>query len=200
MSTNYFLYLEAKLEDGWHCIDGYYNHKDYSGKERLALSMMYENGSYSYFGDTYDQLRYIGTQIKFSDLSPELQEEYKDCKYKTLCPNTEQTETYYTTVPIDVFQSNIPKGFQHHSVVHKDQLAAYKCGDIEDLWQEDDLDLSKLSPLEQKCYEYVEWDDKQSWQYWFKKLDQIISFEIAKYLRMNWKDEGAEFRMVIFVF
>ena len=75
MSTSYFLYTEAYIDNKWVCINPGF---DKEGKRRLAMT--YESGSRSYFGQTADKIEEIGERLRFEDLSAELQARYETCR------------------------------------------------------------------------------------------------------------------------
>ena len=75
MSTSYFLYTEAYIDDKWVCINPGF---DMDGKRRLAMT--YESGSRSYFGQSADKIEEIGGRLRFDDLSAELQVRYENCR------------------------------------------------------------------------------------------------------------------------
>ena len=75
MSTSYFLYTEAYIDDKWVCINPGF---DKEGERRLAMT--YESGSRSYFGQTADKIEEIGGRLRFEGLSAELQGRYERCR------------------------------------------------------------------------------------------------------------------------
>lgn len=200
MSNTYIIHTEMKLDDAWRCIDGLYMHKPYGkDKEELTLFSTYENGSRSSFGSTYDELRYIGRETKFSDLSKEVQEAHPSLKYKTNWYGKDtKEEACWLTVPLDDFNNHIPRGYSKHGVIHKDHIADYESGEIDELYEDDNIDFSKLSDLEKQCYQYYEWDYKWSWQYWFKILKDKVDHTVNKYYNNEWLIDSHEVRLVVF--
>ena len=184
MGSTYLIYTEMKIDGEWHCIDGWLKYKTSKDTEsKMHLATMYENGLRSSFGNTYEKLCEIGNMRLFSDLSPEIQEAHPDLKfYHVWLEEEPDEEARYVVVDGDVFDATVPNGFQYHGVYHKDNIRAFKDGDIGELWEEDDVDLKNLSKLELKCYEYFEWDSVYDWHYWFKYLAKLKDYTVGKYL------------------
>lgn len=204
MGNTYVIYTEANIDGKWRCIDGFYYHKPYGEiEEKLCLMATYINGSRSYFGETYDELRHIGRSTPFTDLSPEIQEHEKGAKYSESFFGNDSDDkkiASYITVPLKDFLDHTPKGFQYHGIYHKNTIAMYENGEIEDLWQDEEIDYSNLSKKEKKCYDYKEWDDPCGWQYNFKKLKERIIHTINKYECNEWCIDSPEYRIVVFEF
>ena len=200
MGDTYLIYTEMKIDGKWRCIDGYRYYKPYSkNEEKLALYCTYINGSRSYFGDTYDKLREIGSMTKFSDLSQEIQNEHPGLKYESnFYGEDTKNEACYVTVNLNTFYDMVPPGFQCHGVIHKDVLELYKTGEIDELYQDEDLDFNNMTDIEKQCYEYFEWDNKYSWFYYFKKLKDIVTNTVNKYYNNEFEFETNETRLVVF--
>ena len=201
MGTTYIIYTEAFIDNEWRCIDGWYKTKPYGkSEEELHLMSTHENSSRSYFGDAYSELEAIGKSTKFSELSKEIQEENPDLRYKyNWSGEKTEEESSYVTIDYLIFNNHVPKGFSNHGIIHKDKIAAFECGDIDGIWQDDEIDFSKLTELEMKCYEYYEWDHHWDWQYWFKKIKELVDFTVGKYRNNEWSwyDEQ-KIRLVVF--
>lgn len=201
MGNTYLIYTEMMIDGKWRCIDGYYYHKPYGkNKERLRLMTTYENGSRSYFGETYQELKSIGDMIKFSDLSKEIQDEHPGLRYEYNIYGEENKdkEAYYVVVGYDDFNRKVPKNYSNHAIIHKDRIAAYENSEIDEIWQDEDIDYGKLSDLEKQCYQYYEWDSKWGWQYYFKHLKELVDFTINKYLINEFLFEEHKVRLVVF--
>ena len=140
MSTSYFLYTEAYIDDKWVCINPGF---DMDGKRRLAMT--YESGSRSYFSQTADKIEEIGGRLRFDDLSAELQEYYESCR------NDEFVRIL--SAEVDTMRSCMPSGQAHeyHGIVLKDAVFAYESGDVEDLYE-------SITPEE-----YAKLDEVRSW-------------------------------------
>lgn len=200
MGNTYLIYTEAKIDDKWRCIDGYYYHKPYGkSEEKLSLYCTYINGSRPYFGNTYDKLCEIGQKTKFSDLSQEIQNEHPNLKYEINWHGEDaKKEAYYVTVDLQTFNDTVPAGFQNHAVIHKDTIELYKNGELDELYQDEELDFNKMTDLERECYVYYEWDDHYSWQYHFKELKDIINYTVIKFYHNEYMFDRYECRLVVF--
>lgn len=203
MGYTYVLHTEAKIDGEWRCIDGYYwlrSHMD-DDKEKLKLAVLYENGSRSYFGSTYDKLLDLSESVLFSDLSKEIQAEYEDLKYTyDLFGEKSQVEAKYEVIPINKFYSKVPTGFSRHGIVHKDRIKDFENGDIDELWDESP-EMKKLPEISKELYQYYEWDDYDDWPIHFKEINNRVREAVDKYLDNAWYlfDE-VEIRLVVFVF
>lgn len=200
MGNTYLIHTEAKVNDCWRCIDGLYMHKHHGeSEERLDLYCTYINGSRSYFGETYDQLRYIGNFTKFSDLSKEVQEHYPSLRCELSWDGSNKDEeANYVTVPWKTFVDNVPKGYQYHGILHKNTIFSYENGDISELYLPDEINLSSMTDLERQCYQYYEWDDEYGWPKYFKIVKEFAEVTINKYLKNTWELNELEFRLVVF--
>lgn len=200
MGNYYYIYLEAKVGGKWKCIDGYGYRKRYDkDEEELNLMSLYENGSYSYFGETYSKLREIGNSTLFTDLSDDIQKEFPDFKFDINVFGDEKRIASYITIPVHTFKQYVPKNFEYHGIVHKDAIASYENDEYEEPYVDDELDFNKMSDLEKMCYQYYEWDSVFGWNYYFKKLNNMIDVEIQKFYNFNLLcEDSTEFRLVVF--
>lgn len=69
MSTSYFIYTEAFIDNQWVCINPTFE-KD----GNRCVAMTYESGSRTYYAQTADKIEEIGGHLRFKDMSAELQE------------------------------------------------------------------------------------------------------------------------------
>ena len=201
MGNTYFIHTEAKIDDAWRCIDGYYMHKPYGkDKEGLTLFTTYENGSRSSFGEAYEKLCEIGHEVKFSNLSKEVRKAHPGLKYLyDFCNNDEKKEeSCYPVVELATFNAHVPKGYANHGIIHKDYIEQFECGDRDVLWEDESVDFGKLSDLEKQVYQYYEWDEYNNWQYHFKHLKNRIDATVEKYINNEWIFEHLEVRIVAF--
>ena len=203
MSSTYLLYTEAKVDGVWRCIDGFIPYVPYGKKEeKNTLMTLYESGSRSYFGDTYTELRSIGESVLFSELSQEIQEEHPGLKYEDNFwhpdrSEDDKVEAFYTVVPMNVFINHVPEGHEYHGVYHKDAIAAFESGEVEYLWENEDVDLKSLTDEEAKCYMYYEWDSPMGWYRYFKYIKEVLYYTINKY-EFNTFNDVREVRIVVF--
>lgn len=206
MGNTYYLYLEARVKERtgverWKCINGFYKEIPYGKtEEELRLSHLVVNGSRSYFGETYDKLHEIGTMTPFTELSREIQEAHPGFKYVYSGWSNEKTDEIerYVTVPVTAFRACVPKGFKYHGVYHKDAIARFESGESEELWNEEDVDFSKMDPLEKQCWAYKEWDSPESWEKNFKDIDERIRSAEQQYVTDTWDFDEHEMRIVAF--
>lgn len=200
MSNTYLIYTELFIDNEWRCVDGYRMHKTYGeNEEKMSLFCTFENGSRSSFGGTYSELEVIGRQVLFSELSKEIQQEHPSLKFEHSWTGEEiDTEAYYLTISYADFKAHVPTGMSRHAILHKDIIADYESGEIDEIWQDDDIDFSSLSDIEKQCYQYYEWDSHWSWQYWFKILLEKIDFTINKYINNEWIFDSPDARIVAF--
>ncbi len=150
MSTSYFLYTEAFIDDKWVCINPGF---DKEGKRRLAMT--YESGSRSYFGQTADKIEEIGGRLRFDDLSAELQARYENCR--------DDEFIRILSAEVDAMRGCLPSGQAHeyHGIVLKDAVFAYESGDAEDLYESiTPEEYAKLDEVGKQLYQYYEWDDR----------------------------------------
>lgn len=200
MSNTYLIYTEMFIDGEWRCIDGSRMHKSYGrDEEKMTLFCTYENGSRSYFGSTYEELKTIGTRTNFTKLSKEIQAEHPKLKYWiNWAGDSTEEEASYITVSYEDFKAHVPNRYSRHAIIHKDRIADYESGEVDELWEDDEIDYSNLSDLQKQCYQYYEWDDRWSWQYWFKKLKDMVDYTVRKYSNNEWLIENNEVRIVVF--
>lgn len=199
MSTTYLLYLEGRVDGKWTCLDGYYKHIPRGKTEPVySLSCLYVSGSRSYFHETYDKLREIGTMTPFTELSEEVCLEHPNLEHFDLFDRDSTAIADYLTIPVSVFNDTVPSSFEHHGVFHKDRIAAFENGDTEELWEDEDVKLSELTELELQCYAYKEWDDPFSWPYYFKILKDRIKAVVDQYTIDTWYYDALDMRIVLF--
>ena len=201
MGNTYFIHTEAKLNGSWKCIDGYYMIKHYGeDKERLTLSSTYENYSRSYFGSTYEKLQEIGNRVAFSELSTEVQSAHNGLRFvNNLFGENKEEESYVVVVKYNELKAHIPNGSQYHGVIHKNLIFEYEHGEIEDLFEDDEIDFSSLSDEEKKAYQYYEWDDVYDWPNGIKQIMKFVDITIEKYMMNAYEYDTPDVRIVCFV-
>ena len=190
MSTNYFLYTEAYIDDKWVCINPAFN------KERKRrLAMTYESGSRSYFGQTADKIEEVGETLRFEDLSAELQEYFENCR------NSEFIRIL--SAEVDTLQGCLPSGQAHerHGIVLKDSVFAYESGDVEELYETiTPEEYAKLDEAGKQLYQYYEWDDPMGWFVHFKEILEHVYWQIHDW-QSGYEDEAInKYRVVALVF
>lgn len=201
MGNTYILHTEAKINNEWRCIDGYYMLKRYDdSEEKLVLAHTYESGSRSYFSDTYDKLSMIGKSILFSELSKEIQNEYPDFKYEeNFLGEGEEEEAYYKVVSLRDFDACVPMGFSRHGIVHKDKISDFENRETDEIWDESE-EIAEIPEIARSVYQYYEWDAPYEWPYHFKKLKKMIDETVNKYFDNAWYFGEREVRIVVFMF
>ena len=168
MSTSYFLYTEAYIDNKWVCINPSFER---DGKRRLVMT--YESGSRSYFGQTADKIEEIGGSLRFEDMSAALQERYE--KYK------DDSFIRILSAEVDVMRGCMPSGQAHerHGIVLKDSVFAYESGDIEELYESiTPKEYAKLDEVGKQLYQYYEWDDPMGWFVHFKEILEHVHWQI----------------------
>ena len=201
MGCTYLLYLEGKVDGKWKCLNGWYREVPYGQKKaKLMPSHLYWSESRSSFGETYEKLSEIGRFVPFSKLSPEVRKAHPDFKFKWDWMKNEETreEETYLVVPLEAFRATVPKGFENHGVYHKDMLERFDAYETDELWNEEEPDLSSMDPEERKCWEYREWDDRDGWRRWFKKLNERVDAVLEQRSIDTWDDPPTETRIVAF--
>ena len=194
MSTYYFLYTEAVVDGKRVCLDGYVKRLN---KDEMSLTMTYENGSRSYFGDAADEFRQLGYVVKFAELSDELKENFKGWD--------EDDSGCYSdiwAVDWDVFKDAVPDRdeYQYHGWVSKDDMHRYKTHSTDlDIELIDPTEFRNMSPEEKKLYEYFEYDDNMSWEYYFKIIRDRVVGTMARWESVNYTVELKDVRIIMFI-
>lgn len=192
MSSNYSIYLEAKINDKWECINGQvpsfnydYKSNTYSGDFKYKLQETYWNGSRSYFSEAKEKFENIGDYGKFSELSRTLQDCYEGCVSDE--SNGVYCGYYVIIADFNKFKDCVALDkYDTCGVVRKDHIFKYDNGDLEELYSIDHDEYKELSDEEKKQYVYYEWDDCWGWNINFKEiyrnaLKEISDFEEANY-------------------
>ena len=190
MSTSYFLYTEAFIDDKWVCINPSFEKE---GKRYLAMT--YESGSRSYFSQTADKIEEIGVRLRFEDLSAELQGRYKSCWNDEL--------VRILSAEVDTMRGCIPSGQAHeyHGIVLKDSVFAYESGDIEDLYKSiTPEEYAKLDDIGKQLYQYYEWDDPMGCFVHFKDILQHVHWQIHDWQSVYGDEAINKCRVVTLVF
>ena len=190
MSTSYFLYTEAFIDDKWVCINPGF---DKEGKRRLAMT--YESGSRSYFGQTADKIEEIGGRLRFDDLSAELQARYENCR--------DDEFIRILSAEVDAMRSCMPSGQAHeyHGIVLKDSVFAYESGDVEDLYESiTPEEYAKLDDVGKQLYQYYEWDDPMGWFVHFKEILEHVQWQIHDWQSVYGDEAINKCRVVALVF
>lgn len=178
MSTSYFLYTEAYINNKWVCINPAFEKE---GQRRLAMT--YESGSRSYFGQAADKIEEIGGRLRFDDLSAEVQARYENCR--------DDEFIRILSAEVDAMRSCMPSGqtHEHHEIVLKDAVFAYESGDIEDLYESiTPEEYEKLDDVGKQLYQYYGWDDPMGWVVHFKEILEHIYWQIHDW-RNIYRDE-----------
>ena len=190
MSTSYFLYTEAYIDNKWVCINPAFEKE---GKRCLAKT--YESGSRSYFGHTADKIEEIGERLRFDDLSAELQARYETCR--------EDEFVRILSADVDAMRSCLPSGQAHeyHGIVLKDSVFAYESGDVEDLYESiTPEEYAMLDDVGKQLYQYYEWDDPTGWFVHFNEILQHIHWQIHDWQSVHGDEAINKCRVVALVF
>lgn len=190
MSTSYFLYTEAYIEEKWVCINPSFER---DGKRRLAMT--YESGSRSYFGQTADKIEEIGGRLRFDDLSAELQVRYENCR--------DNEFIRILSAEVDFMRGCLPSGKarEHHGIVLKDAVFAYESGDTEELYESiTPEEYAKLDEVGKQLYQYYEWDDPMGWFVHFKEILKHVHWQIHDWQSVYGDESISKCRVVALVF
>ena len=190
MSTSYFLYTEAFIDDKWVCINPSF---DKEGKRCLAMT--YESGSRTYFGQTADKIEEIGETLRFEDLSPELQELYENCR--------DSEFVRILSAEVDAMRGCMPSGQAHerHGIVLKDSVFAYESGNVEELYESiTPGEYAMLDDVGKQLYQYYEWDDPMGWFVYFKEILEHVQWQIYDWQSVYGDEAINKCRVVALVF
>lgn len=204
MSTSYFVYAEARINDKWVLINGKipeykwdWDEEAYTDEFQYKVAPTYYNGSRSYFGDASDKLKDIGRCGKFRELSDALKEEWSNSTQN----ENDGNSIYYHPFIIDYTKFKDyanPKYFTHHGLIHKDMIFSFEHDDIEELWQNSEIDFSKISEEEKQLYTYYEWDEPYDWAFHFKQILKNLDCQIEQFFDMNYyRCEDIPIRLVL---
>lgn len=203
MSNSYYVYTEVKTDKGWECVDPYLP-KD--GK--WILTETYQSCSRSYFGETFDTLRELGT-VDPQDLSEAVLKDHP-------APSKEEEDSIFDesnylrnnrlAVPLQAIRRKLPDNNQkqHCGFYHKDRIFEFENGEREDLFECEvkPEDYAKFPPeIKNGLYVYYEWDEPWDWPVHFREIldeaDRRIS--VWKELHHLWFEE-VEARIVAFCY
>ncbi|MBO2526840.1 MAG: hypothetical protein CW335_01465 [Clostridiales bacterium] len=190
MSTSYFLYTEAYIDNKWVCINPTFEKE---GKRRLAKT--YESGSRSYFSQTADKIEEIGRRLRFDDLSAELQARYETCR--------DDEFVRILSAEVNIMRGCLPPGqaHEHHGIVLKDSVFAYESGDVEDLYELiTPEEYAKLDEVGKQLYQYYEWDDPMGWFVHFKEILEHLHWQIHDWQNVYGDEAIKKCRVVALVF
>ena len=190
MSTSYYLYTEAFIDNQWVCINPTFEKE---GKRRLAMT--YENGSRSYFGQTADKIEEIGSPLQFKNMSPQLQERYENCR--------DSEYVRILSAEVDAMRNCLPTGQAHefHGIVRKDSVFAYESGDIEEFYEAITPEqYAKLDDVGKQVYQYYEWDDPMGWFVHFKEILEHVDWQIYDWQNVYGDETINKCRVVVLVF
>ncbi len=203
MSASYHFYVEVKVNGTWHCInpkyphfkEDYENHKVFDEYE-YRTEETYWNGSRSYFGASYDKFRELGNEIKYAELSDELQKLYKNsCDAEA---NDDMVWCRPVVVDYTYFINYVKDDeYDRHGLVHKDILFDYKNGDREELYALDHEEAKDLKTEEMKAYEYFEWDDWYEWNWGLKEVKKRAIANVRDFEDINYMLGDTEIRIVM---
>ena len=193
MSASYTFFVEAKINGNWRCINNLVPHfekerdsGECENKCEYVMTDTYWNGSRSYFSRAFEKYCELGTKIRFEDLSFELRNRYK--KWTEDESKNDPFAEYYSPVALDfnVLVTYVDdKKFDHHGLIHKDQVFEYENGDIEELCCPEHDEIKDLSPEEMKAYEYYEWDDWWGWNWGLKELKRRVVLDVQRFEEIN---------------
>ena len=190
MSNCYFVYTEIRINNEWHCVNQYLPRKNKeTGVTEYILIPTYDSGSRSYFGSTFDEIREIGNG-KPKNISPEILVEHPEREKNPNNLFSDYYENMTASVLLKDLANHLPGGNrkQHCGIYHKDRIFEFETGDREDLYEceADPKEYAKYPPeLQDKVYQYYEWDDPMDWPKYFRIILERSERLIAEYLDFN---------------
>lgn len=199
MSTYYTLYLEAKINGEWKCL----NHEipyldDRTHESPTYLSETYWSGSRSYFQATADKLLELGYRGNYEELSEQIRSWYK---YDDDDDDNDMRFFNCIITPLDIMRNIMPKGFlkECHGIVHKNTIFAYETGDIEDIYEcLSSEEYAKLTCEEKRLYQYYEWNSPDGWYGNFKNILEHAYWQLYEWKLFN-ENEIGEARIVCII-
>ena len=204
MSAEYYVFLEAKIDDNWICVNpGYRNTKG-----EFELNSLYWNGSRTMFSNAFDELREIGNRpfydenVKEDVLSEAVVEWLKhECNEDAL-KDRDWAKSCILTVPFVALKEKVgdPNLFDYSGIVKKHDVALYKAGEIEDFKSISPEELKELPTLAQEMYQIYDWDDFCGWRRVFKELLKRANVCTEAFCAHFWLQEVPETRFVVFMF
>ena len=189
MSTSYFIYTEAFIDNQWVCINPTFE-KD----GNRCVAMTYESGSRTYFAQTADKIEEIGGHLRFNDMSAELQERYENCR--------DGEYVSILSAEVDAMRGCLPTGQAHefHGIVRKDSVFAYESGDIEEPCEAVPPEqYTKLDDVGKQLYQYYEWDDPMGWFVHFKEILEHVDWQIYDWQNVYGDETINKCRVVVLV-
>ena len=202
MSSLYLVYTEIKKDGIWHAADQYLQTKD----KNWSLVETYANWSRTSFGNAFEKMTELGT-VNPSDLSDAVRQkhplrdrkEVEDLEYDWLIRNR-------VSIPLQTMQDALPGNGrkQHSGFYHKDRIAEFESGEIDDLFEQDiapDV-YAKMAPeMRLSLYSYYEWDEPWGWQEKFRILIKLATSRAEAWKEFNgYWEKNFETRIVCFCF
>lgn len=135
-------------------------------------------------------LQSIGTSFRVADLSPELQERFKDGYVRQVIVNcTDMTDMIPNAVK-----------YQYHGFMHKDDVFRFETE--YEVWGYDYITKAEYLALPNELkafYQYYEWDDPDDWFYHFKQIINNVQAQVDFFCGINnLCSESCEKRIVMF--
>lgn len=190
MSTYYNFYTEAKVGDTWYCIDPRVLQLECGDKPMTyRLNYTYWNGSRSYFGEAYDKLEEISSNIRFEDASAE----FHVHKILDWRGDDKDVAPYYDgvlrVIPYhrlrELYEAS--KTPENCGLYKRTDIVRYEDGLLEDLY-ELEIDPEKYSGLAEEArriYQYYEWNDHMSWRFQIPILYKLVAARIREFEDVN---------------
>lgn len=196
MSTYYYVYLEAEIDNEWKLICPKIQTKN---KDSIS-PIIY--GSRSWFSAMNEKLLDLGGRINFCNLSPELKNVINTELIDSEPLDLEDKPSWFYAVQCNInsFFNAIPNDCckEYHGYVDKNSIMAYKL-DGEEIYSWLDIEEYRdLSEKEKLMFEYFEWNSFDSWLSKFLQMKPIINWVIDSYCDANeiYDKDNIKFRLI----
>ena len=180
MSTDYYIFAEARYKGKWYCINPIVKKADGTYKMKEVFWASYGFNEMYYNFEDWASDRGI-----LDDFSPEMRDRYHQ-NLDEVCSNMGSTITYrkyyrgrILVVPYDKLKPQIVRDrpYKHMGYVFRECIPDFECGETDDIEHWLTIDEYKALPDEEKkSYAYYEWNNR--WDDYDYKCDIVakISF------------------------
>ncbi|MBR2883725.1 MAG: hypothetical protein IKB93_02935 [Clostridia bacterium] len=194
MSTSYYMYTEVNIDGKWTCINN--RIIDVERNEEL-MSETYYSGSRSYFGETADKIRDIGTLLKYDDLSDDV---------KSIFPSYKENPEYFRGFAVydNEMEACFPEDRmlkEFRGYVKKDILFSFQTGELDDIYEYLSADEYLALPDEKKSfYQFYEWNSESGWYKYFLEILEHFYWQKYEWGLVNFRTENKyKFRLVLII-
>lgn len=192
MGNEYYVYTEAKINNTWFCINPltFKINKNENKKTEALIAPTYWNGSRTSFSAAFRKIKEEGKKILYTELSKDLQEEYKDYK----------EDVYAITIPTSLIKKYVSNDdmFECSGFVTEKDIFDYKYehGEIyEYLTLEEYLNLPEEA---QKLYKAFNWNNIDGWYSKFKDIYENNKYVEYSFFDANPHISDVDIRFIVF--